>query len=82
MKEITISEKNNGEIIIRAKEELPPVNEFIIKSLAAIQMLCLKPNLDPKFKELINILDKSMEDIHSLYNINQGEELNEFFNEY
>ena len=74
MKHIKVSKKNIGECIINSEKDLNEANEFIIKSMAAIQMLCMGRNStnDPKLKNLIEILDDSMQKIDELYNDDTG----------
>ena len=75
MNQIRVSEKGVGECIIKCKDKISPANEFIIKSMACIQMLCISRNNlnDPKLKDLINILDNSMHQINELYNVELGD---------
>jgi hypothetical protein len=82
MKQVKLSEKGIGECIINSNEDLEAKSEFIIKSMAAIQMLCISKNKseDPKLKEVIKILDDSMKKIHLLYSGDNDE--SDLFTDY
>lgn len=69
MKNIIVSKDGVGECCITSTSEISPANEFLIKSMASIQLVCLARNsdTDPKLKELIQILNTSMDRIHNLY---------------
>ncbi len=72
MKQIKVSDQN-GVCLIKSNEELTITNEFLIKSMAMIQLLCVGRNNenDPKLKELVEILDNSMTQINELYNVSE-----------
>ena len=83
MKNISISDPTIGECNIVSKTNIPIINQFIIKSLAGIQLLCLSKNdtKDPNLNEMINILTDSIDKIHKLYsdNVEINDESNPFF---
>jgi len=67
MKNIVVEKPGVGMCTIKSDKELSNSKEYAIKSLAAIQILCMNPNQDDKYPEMINILKKSMDDIYLLY---------------
>jgi hypothetical protein len=81
LKNIKISD-GVGTCEISCANNITETNEFIIKGLAGIQLLCLNRNdeKDPKVKELIEILTHSMSQITDLYSEVNNE--SDAFSEY
>lgn len=75
--EIKISDKNLGECVITPFKKIGKDEEYIIKSLAVLQILTMNSEEDKeKFKEFVSILKETSQRIEDLYS--EEIEANEF----
>jgi hypothetical protein len=66
---IKVSESTLGECQIRTFVDINKSQEYLIKALCAVQIMCINSKEDPeKFQELLHILVETTEKIEQLYN--------------
>jgi hypothetical protein len=65
---ITIEDESLGKITITPYNEIEKDQNFAIKSLAFIIMICLRDKQDEKFKEMLNELKIAIDKIGKIYN--------------
>lgn len=71
---IRVADKNVGEVIVNSKAEIGKIEEYAIKSLCMLQIMCLSPNrADPKFSQFIDILKETTGKLNRLYNGTEDE---------
>ena len=65
---IRVSDKNLGEIIINTTNPIGKVNEYAVKSLCMLQLMCLNSSTsDEKFTEFIKILRDATKKLNNVY---------------
>lgn len=65
---IRIADKNLGEVIINVYTDIGKSEEYTIKSLAILQMMCMNKEDSPeKFSEFIKIIKDAVNKANSLY---------------
>ena len=65
---IRVADKNTGEIIINSNRKLEKVEEYAVKSLCMLQLMCLNEgSSNAKFPEFIKILKDTTTKLENLY---------------
>lgn len=65
---IRVSDKSLGECVINVHTDIGKSEEYTIKSLCMLQLMCMNKQDSPeKFKDFISILKKAVDDIEKVY---------------
>lgn len=76
---IRIANKRIGECVINSTKELSKPEEYTVKALCMLQLMCMNSEEDPsKFSELLHILHKAIDEANKLYNGKQKDESDEY----
>jgi hypothetical protein len=76
---IRVSDKNLGQIIVDSNKDIGKVEEYAIKSLCMLQLMCLNTDSsDPRFREFIRILKDTTGKLDKLYNDRGDEDVDPF----
>jgi len=67
MKNLRVANKHLGEVIINSHLDLEKPEEYAIKSLAMLQMVCINPNEKQRFPEFLSIIDEAITKANALY---------------
>lgn len=67
MNKIKVEDIAIGSISINSINNIEPIQEFLVKGLASLQLLCLTTNDKYKLNEIIDILIKCNNDIKKIY---------------
>lgn len=71
---IRIADRAVGEVIVNSNVELGKIEEYAIKSLCMLQLMCIGTNkADPRFDEFIKILKETTARLNRLYNGTEDE---------
>lgn len=67
--EIKVADKRLGKCIIVTNKDIGKAEEYAIKSLCMLQLICMNKDEDPqKFYELVKIIGEAVTKIEELYN--------------
>lgn len=70
--DIRVKTKDLGEVLVTTVDTPPKNAEYMIKSLAVLQLMCMNSKEDPeKFKELLRIIERTTKEIDELYDEEQ-----------
>jgi hypothetical protein len=73
--DIKIREKDLGECNIHSYKNIDKKEEYAIKALCALQLMCMNANEDPeKFREFMSILKDTVRKADALFN-EEGKEI-------
>ena len=65
---IKVSDKNLGECIVDTVNDIPKCEEYLIKSLMMVQMLCIHGDKnEDRFTELIDVVKTCVNKINEMY---------------
>jgi len=65
---ITLEDESLGKIIVTNYNPIEKDQNYAIKSLAFLMMICLKEKQDDKFKEMLSELKTAIDNIGRIYN--------------
>lgn len=69
---IRVTDKNLGECAINVSKDIGKSEEYTIKSLCMLQLMCMNKEDSPeKFTEFISIIKKAVDQINDLYHDQQ-----------
>lgn len=67
MKKLRVSIDGVGSCNIDSILDIEPRSEFVIKSLAGLQLMCINVQKDDKYKEFVDILGDAVDRISEVY---------------